>query len=154
MSVNAFTVCLFKNRVFKQVHTLISSLLAEPGTVEFTKASNIYKESSGVAEIEIQRANGADGQIAVRWTTTDQSAIAGKDYHGGEGTIVFEHGETVKMLGIELIDDKTFEKDETFMVTLSDATNGAKVGRLRRTVVTIVNDDGKYILWCLFYLQV
>ena len=110
--------------------------------VEFTKASNIYKESSGVAEIEIQRVNGADGQISVKWTTTDQSAISGKDYHGGEGTIVFEHGETVKLLGIVLIDDKTFEKDETFMVTLSDATNGAKVGRLRRTVVTIVNDDG------------
>ena len=114
----------------------------EPGTVEFTKASNIYKESSGIAEIEIQRMNGADGQIAVKWTTTDQSAVSGKDYHGGEGTVVFEHGETVKILGIELIDDKTFEKDETFMVTLSDATNGAKVGRLRRTVVTIVNDDG------------
>ena len=48
----------------------------------------------------------------------------------------------MKLLGIELIDDKTFEKDETFMLTLSEPTNGAKVGRLKRTVVTIVNDDG------------
>lgn len=113
----------------------------EPGEIEFTKASNIYKESSGIAEIEIQRTNGADGQVSVKWTTTDQSAVSGKDYRGGEGTIVFEHGETVKLLGIELIDDKTFEKDETFMLTLSEPTNGAKVGRLKRTVVTIVNDD-------------
>lgn len=118
---------------------------AEPGTVEFTKPSNIYKESSGFAEIEIERVNGADGQISVKWCTTDQSAISGKDYHGGEGTIVFEHGETLKILSIELIDDKTFEKDETFMVTLSEPTNGSKIGRLRKTVVTIVNDDGKYV---------
>ena len=122
---------------------ILIEILIEPGEVEFTKASNIYKESSGVAEIEVQRKNGADGQISVKWTTTDQSAVSGKDYRGGQGTIAFEHGETVKILGIELIDDKTFEKDETFMVTLTDPTNGAKIGRLRRTVVTIVNDDGE-----------
>lgn len=113
----------------------------EPGTFEFTKPSFIFKESSGFAEIELHRSNGADGQISLTWTTTDQSAVHGKDYVGGTGTLIFDHGETVKVLSIELIDDKTFEKDETFLVTLSDPTVGAKLGRLKRTVVTIVNDD-------------
>ena len=123
----------------------------EPGVIEFTKPSNIYKESSGIAEIELQRTNGADGQVSVKWTTTDQSAVNGKDYVGGEGTIVFDHGETVKILSIELIDDKTFEKDETFMVTLSDPTSGVQLGRLKRTVVTIVNDDGKVLVQILLF---
>ena len=39
-----------------------------------------------------------------------------------------------------------FEKDETFMVELAEVkTEGAKLGRLKRTVVTIVSDDGKFI---------
>ena len=36
-----------------------------------------------------------------------------------------------------------FEKDENFELILeSVSTQGAKLGRLNRTVVTIVNDDG------------
>ena len=38
-----------------------------------------------------------------------------------------------------------FEKDEHFEVTLlSCNVPGAKIGRLRRTIVTILNDDGEY----------
>lgn len=37
-----------------------------------------------------------------------------------------------------------FEKDETFMIELLEVkTPGAKLGRLKRSVVTIVSDDGK-----------
>ena len=121
----------------------------EPGTIEFTKPSFIFKESSLAAEIELHRVNGADGQVSVKWTTTDQSAVHGKDYIGGSDVIVFDHGETVKMLAISIIDDKTFEKDETFMIQLSETTGGLKLGRLKRTVVTIVNDDGKLVILCI-----
>jgi len=55
--------------------------------------------------------------------------------------VVFEHGEQSKNLELEIIDDKAFEKDESFMVEISKPSGGAKVGRLKRTVVTIVNDD-------------
>eukprot|EP00794_Sanderia_malayensis_P009359 gene9359-10346_t len=113
----------------------------EPGYIEFVKPSFIYKESNGCAEVELHRVNGADGQVAVTWKTKDQTAVHGKDYIGGTGSLVFDHGETVKVLSLDLIDDKTFEKDETFLVTLSDPTGGATLGRLSRTVVTIVNDD-------------
>ena len=50
----------------------------------------------------------------------------------------------MKTIDIEIINDHMFEKDETFMVELTEVkTEGAKLGRLRRTVVTIVSDDGK-----------
>ena len=88
--------------------------------------------------------NGADGKVEVKWKTRDQSAVNEKDYIGGEGVLTFDHGETVKSLEIEIIDDHTFEKDETFMVILSDPSAGARLGRLKSTVVTIVNDDGKF----------
>lgn len=114
----------------------------EPGTISFTKPSHIVKESCGKAEIEVERINGADGEVTIVWKTKDQSALHGKDYIGGEGTLVFDHGETVKTIDIEIIDDHQFEKDETFMIEFTDLkTQGAKFGRLKRTVVTVVSDD-------------
>ena len=61
-----------------------------------------------------------------------------------QGVLEFETGETLKTIDIDIINDHTFKKDETFMVELTEVkTEGAKLGRLRRTVVTIVSDDGK-----------
>jgi solute carrier family 8 (sodium/calcium exchanger) len=37
--------------------------------------------------------------------------------------------------------DKTAEKDESFSVELFDPKGGVKLGRLSKTVVTIINDD-------------
>ena len=62
--------------------------------------------------------------------------------------MIFEHGETVKTIDIEIIDDHQFEKDETFMIEFTDLkTQGAKFGRLRRTVVTVVSDDGRFLFF-------
>ena len=77
----------------------------------------------------------------------DQTAVNGKDYHGGSGTLIFEHGEQVKYITIDIIDDKDFEKDETFLVELTETSEGAKIGSVRSAAVTIVNDDGKRGFW-------
>lgn len=62
-----------------------------------------------------------------------------------KGVLVFDHGETMKTINIEIIDDHQFEKDETFMVEMTTInTAGGKFGRLQRTVVTVVSDDGKF----------
>ncbi|XP_064633303.1 sodium/calcium exchanger 3-like isoform X2 [Lineus longissimus] len=113
----------------------------KPGILEFTKPSYLFKESSGKALIPIQRTMGADGRIAVKWATEDMTALNGRDFIGGEGEIVFEHGEVTKMLEIPINDDQEAEKDENFRIILSEPTKGAELGRLKRTVVTIVNDD-------------
>ena len=104
----------------------------------------MFKESAGKALIPIDRTNGCDGRITISWRTEDMSAKSGQDYEGGEGTIVFEHGETTKMLEILIIDDQEAEKDETFKVELVEASGGAKIGRIKKTIITIVNDDGEY----------
>merc|ERR1712045_709864 len=67
---------------------------------------------------------------------------SGKDYVGGEGELVFKHGETQRNLEIEIIDDMEQEKDENFEVELVECgTSGAKLGKISRTAVTITNDD-------------
>ena len=36
------------------------------------------------------------------------------------------------------------EKDECFKVDLLECSAGAKFGRIRKTIITIVNDDGEW----------
>ena len=44
--------------------------------------------------------------MEVKYRTEDMSARSGKDYEGGEGTVIFEHGEMTKTLEITIYDDK------------------------------------------------
>ena len=103
----------------------------------------VVKESVGTATLTIVRHNGADGRINLKWKTTDLTATQGRDYEGGEGVIVFEHGESKKDLEIKIIDDGEFEKDEHFKVELIEVDGKAEIGKTKQMVVTIVNDDGK-----------
>jgi len=113
----------------------------EPGTFQFEKRGHLVKESCGSAVLSIVRQNGADGDVTIKWRTVDKTAISGKDYTGGEGEIEFKHGETQRDIKIHVIDDMDFEKDENFEVELYDINNGAKLGKVSRTAVTITNDD-------------
>jgi len=113
----------------------------EPGTFQFEKRGHLVKESCGSAVLSIVRQNGADGDVTIKWRTIDKTAISGKDYTGGEGEIEFKHGETQRDIKIHVIDDMDYEKDENFEVELYDINNGAKLGKVTRTAVTITNDD-------------
>jgi len=78
---------------------------SEPGTFEFSKPSLLFKESAGKALIPIERHSGGDGHVEVKYRTEDMSAISGKDFEGGNGVIMFEHGEMTKTLEINIYDD-------------------------------------------------
>ena len=116
-----------------------------PGLLQFSCSSYSFVESAGEAELTVERTRGTAGEVTVNWMTRDGSAVSGKDYIGGTGTVTFKHGEHSKNVGIKLIDDKTFEKNEIFYVELSDATCGAKIGRTKKCLVTIVDDDGIFM---------
>lgn len=113
----------------------------EPGIFSLENPSFVIKESIGKAFFKVERTQGSDGKVEVRWKTMDQTAVNGKDYHGGSGTLIFEHGEQVKYISIDIIDDKDFEKDETFIVELTGTSEGAYLGNVKSAAVTIVNDD-------------
>lgn len=89
----------------------------------------------------LPRQNGADGPVSVNWRTLDKTAIGGKDYEGGAGVLEFKHGETQRDIKIKVFDDMEAEKDENFEVELTEVNNGAKLGKVTKTAVTITNDD-------------
>jgi len=113
----------------------------EPGTFQFEKRGHLVKESCGDALLSVIRQNGADGEVEVKWRTIDKTAINGKDFTGGEGVLEFKNGETQRDIKIPIIDDMELEKDENFEVEMYEVSNGAKLGRITKTAVTVTNDD-------------
>ena len=55
-------------------------IFLEPGDLEFSQSIYVVKESVGTLEAEVERKNGADGQVTVQYKTSDINARANKDY--------------------------------------------------------------------------
>ncbi|XP_059147493.1 sodium/calcium exchanger 2-like [Physella acuta] len=113
----------------------------EPGTLEFSKPSYIVKESASAARLVVNRVNGADGEVTVKWVTKDMTARNRHEYEGGEGVVTFSHGETSKIIVIQINGIMQKDQEPNFQVELSSATGGALLGKITKTVVTIINDE-------------
>ncbi len=69
----------------------------------------------------------ATGTVTVDYATSDGTASAGDDYTATSGTLSFSAGQTSKTISIAISDDIENESDETFTVTLSNAS-GTDIG--------------------------
>jgi Calx-beta domain/Right handed beta helix region len=116
-----------------------------PGTLEFSMAAYSVNEnvSSGNAAITITRTNGSTGVVGVTLTLGGgtSNATAGSDYTDVTGTYML--GDTVTSLpvNIPILDDQTFEGNETLHLMLSAPTGGATLGTLTMADLTIVDND-------------
>jgi len=81
----------------------------------------------------------AAGPVTVAYSTANGTATAGSDYGATNGTLTFAAGETSKTVHVDISGDTAFEGNETFAVTLSNAS-GASIADAT-AVGTIVNDD-------------
>jgi solute carrier family 8 (sodium/calcium exchanger) len=120
----------------------------KPGLFRWDNERVEVLESCGKVNLTVLRTNGLAGEVSIQYETKDQTATAGKDYGATSGTLTFAHGQVSQSLTIEIIDDDTYEKDETFTVILSEPTGGAKFdkttdGGAHTEVATVVilNDD-------------
>ncbi|MBL8820475.1 MAG: hypothetical protein JNL58_30910 [Planctomyces sp.] len=78
--------------------------------------------------------------VSVSFATQDGTAtVANSDYRSGSGTIVFNPGETSKAISVVIVGDNTAESNESFNVSLSNASNAVLADAIG--VGTILNDD-------------
>jgi uncharacterized repeat protein (TIGR01451 family)/uncharacterized delta-60 repeat protein len=73
--------------------------------------------------------------------TSDGTATAGSDYTATSAVLSFTNGETFKTISIPILQDTLVEGDETFFITLTNATGGAQIISPSSAVATIVDDD-------------
>jgi len=113
----------------------------EPGTFQFEKRGYLVGQSGEFVDLEVKRANGADGEVDLKWRTNNRSAIRGIDYEGNEGILHFNHGETKRVFRIDILNENEDKKGIDFEVELYDVNSGGLLGKDRKTIVTISNDD-------------
>ncbi|HEX2834251.1 MAG TPA: Calx-beta domain-containing protein [Thermoanaerobaculia bacterium] len=82
----------------------------------------------------------AASTVSVDVATSDGSALAGSDYTSKTQTLTFNAGETSKTFVVDVGGDAMFESNETFNVTLSNASAGTLIGDASG-LGTITNDD-------------
>ena len=116
--------------------------VARPGTLQFSSAAYSAGEAGGRITLEVTRAGGDAGAVSVAYATGGGTASAGADYAAATGTLDWAAGDSsVKVINIALADDRTYEGDETFAVTLNSPGGGATLGTPSAATVTVADDE-------------
>lgn len=116
-------------------------LLTPVRSISITNATPVTEGQSGTTEatFTVTLSEPSDQTVTVDFVTANGSAAAGSDYQTASGTLTFTPGETSQTVTVQVNGDRRGETNETFFVTLSNATNapiddGQGVG-------TIVDDE-------------
>ncbi len=98
------------------------------------------KENAGDAKVIVERLDGADGKVSIKYKTgaDDDQAERDKDYKNTSGTITWESGErNAKTITIPILKDILKENDEVLTLSLSEVTGGATLDEQRSSKITI-----------------
>ena len=111
-----------------------------PGVAQFATNACSIPENGGAVTIAVVRVGGNFGNLNATFATSNGTALAGVgfDYMATNGALSWTDGDTAsKSIVVSILDNATYESNETFTVTL----NGASLGSPSSTTVTIVDDD-------------
>ena len=97
----------------------------DPGRFRFSAPSYRATENARAATITVERVGGSAGTVTVDFAAFDGSATVPLDYLPVNGTLTFAEGETVKTFTVPIVNDALPEGDETVLLILSGATDGA-----------------------------
>ena len=112
------------------------------GTVSMSWPVLYAEQNIPTKQIAVNRRGGSSGAASVRCSTSNGTAIAGRDYTAIDRVITWTSGDSADQACNATINNATpFTGSRTFYVNLSDPT-GAPLGANSRTTVTIFGDKG------------
>jgi subtilisin-like proprotein convertase family protein len=115
----------------------------EEGLLQFTTTGVPASEDGGLITVSVSRTEGSVGIVTVDFATSDETARDGLDYTAKSGTLTWGDGETgTKTFEIAILPDAANEGKENILLTLSNATNGSRIG-LAESRITIAPSDPK-----------
>jgi WD40 repeat protein len=97
-------------------------------------------ESGGALPITVVRMGDTTSVSSVRYTTTNQLAVAGVDFEPASGVVRFQGGEISRTILLTLTNDLLDEEDEHLLIHLSESTD-ARIGGPATMRVTIIDDE-------------
>ena len=127
---------------FSQCRQVIAP--GQAGTLAFISAAYSSSESGQAATVTVARTGSSSGVVSVQYQTGGGTATANSCYSPASGTLVWNDGDAAnKTFTIPIVDDQTYETDETVNLSLSNAVGGAVLGNQKTAVLTITNDDSQ-----------
>jgi hypothetical protein len=126
--------------------------LSKPTTISLTNNqtaptisisdTEIIEGDSGTSNLRftIQLSSPSAQTTSVSYQTADDTATSNKDYTTTNSTLVFAPKEIEKTIDIPIIGDRIIEKDENFILTLSNPTSGATLNKAAATGLIKNND--------------
>lgn len=119
---------------------------ALPGTLSIADASVVEGDAGAhLIDFTVTRVGGASGAVEAAYAITLPGGEGGAD--AGDfgamaltGTVRFADGQTSATISLPVLGDHLPEPNESFSITLSNATGGATIDRAKATG-TILNDD-------------
>ena len=118
-----------------------TSGVAASGTLQFSTIYVGQLENDGKFDISVTRTGGSTGNVTVDYATADGTATAPQDYTSMSGTLVFNDGETSKLISIPIIDDNIPEGSQFLTISLSNPTGGAVLGNIKKAQLSIQDND-------------
>jgi len=110
------------------------------GILQLSGDDYSVSEGQGSVTITVQRIDGSYGDVSVDYSITDGTAINGSDYSSADGTLYFINGETSQTITVDIVDDRTDEATESFVITLSNPSN-TTLGDIQTATVAIEDND-------------
>ena len=104
-----------------------------------------HEGEDAAMEFAVTLSRPASGTVTVDYATADGTATAGEDYTATTGTLTFSSGEQTKTISVPLIDDAIDEGQETFTLTLSNASRARILDG--EATGTIINSDHMPKAW-------
>ena len=95
-----------------------------PATVQLGQTTYQVSEGVGTLNVAVTRSGDPSVAVSVDYTTNDGTATAGSDYGATSGTLNFAPGESIQVFPVTITDDSVAEGEETFSVTLDNASGG------------------------------
>jgi len=125
-----------------QAGTDPTDINSAPSVLGFSLAAYTVNETDGTIAIPVTRTGSSTGIASVTCQTSDGTAESGTDYASANTTLNWTDGDsTTQYCHVTLLADQVAEQDQAFTVTLTNTSNGAIVGQLSATEITITESS-------------
>ncbi len=133
------------NTTTSAARTVTVSNPVDTTTSIFFESSPRIGEAAGTVMVSIVRTGDLTRQSTIEYGITPDTATAGVDYVGGNGTITMSPGQDRAVIPVQIINDTLPEPTETFVVSIINVDSGSKILYPRTARVDILDDENPVV---------
>ncbi|MCD1295456.1 hypothetical protein CUJ83_10640 [Methanocella sp. CWC-04] len=114
-------------------------------SIGFTAPSYNVNESGGNLNITVIMTGTAASAVTVDYSTSNGTATVGDDFTQASGTLTFSPGNTTGSFTVEILDDDGCEGNETFYLSLSNASSNAVLDEPDSVIINVIDDEKSHV---------